>query len=235
MDEEPIEILVGMAERGEIDPWNIDIVEVTDRFLTELERRRQLDLRISGRTLFFAATLLRLKSEYLDVPEEPDTPIEAEEVCGGEVEEFSYEPGGYHTPIERLEQEIRRRLSRKSYRKRPVTLYELIKLLKTAEKEERRRHRARAIPRESLVTTEDVVATAHSEDYRESSARVMQTCETLFRREGDLTLSGLSENLGWSITDVYIPLLFLNLEGKLALCQDAFYSDLTIRRVDADR
>ena len=38
MSEEPVEILVQMAERGEIDPWNIDIVEVTDRFLSELER-----------------------------------------------------------------------------------------------------------------------------------------------------------------------------------------------------
>ena len=41
MAEEPVEILVQMAERGEIDPWNIDIVEVTDRFLSELERRKE--------------------------------------------------------------------------------------------------------------------------------------------------------------------------------------------------
>ncbi|WP_245619048.1 hypothetical protein [Methanogenium cariaci] len=53
MHEEPVEILVSMAESGgEIDPWNIDIVEVTDRFLGELERMKTLDLRISGRTLF---------------------------------------------------------------------------------------------------------------------------------------------------------------------------------------
>ena len=38
--EDPVEILVGLAERGEIDPWNIDIIEVTDRFLSELERCR---------------------------------------------------------------------------------------------------------------------------------------------------------------------------------------------------
>ena len=52
MDEAPVEILVGMAERGEVDPWNIDIVDVTDRFLNELDRRKELDLRVSGRTLF---------------------------------------------------------------------------------------------------------------------------------------------------------------------------------------
>ena len=41
MSEEPVEILVQMAERGGINPWNIDIVEVTDRFLSELERRKR--------------------------------------------------------------------------------------------------------------------------------------------------------------------------------------------------
>ena len=39
--EDPVEILVGLAERGEIDPWNINIIEVTDRFLSELERCRR--------------------------------------------------------------------------------------------------------------------------------------------------------------------------------------------------
>jgi len=29
--EEPIEILVNLAKNGEIDPWNIDIVELTEQ------------------------------------------------------------------------------------------------------------------------------------------------------------------------------------------------------------
>ena len=80
MAEEPVEILVQMAERGEIDPWNIDIVEVTDRFLSELERRKELDLRISGRTLFYAALLLRMKSDHLEqLAEEVDISFDNDE------------------------------------------------------------------------------------------------------------------------------------------------------------
>ena len=70
--EDPIEILVGLAERGEIDPWNINIIELTDRFLNELERRRELNLKLSGRTLFYAATLLRMKSEQLLILASPE-------------------------------------------------------------------------------------------------------------------------------------------------------------------
>jgi condensin subunit ScpA len=65
MIDDPVEILVKMAERGEIDPWNIDITEVTDRFFVEMEKQEMLDLRLSARTLLYAATLLRIKSDYL--------------------------------------------------------------------------------------------------------------------------------------------------------------------------
>ena len=63
--EDPVEILVGLAERGEIDPWNIDIIEVTDRFLSDSSGDGS-QFQLSGRTLFYAATLLRMKSEQLD-------------------------------------------------------------------------------------------------------------------------------------------------------------------------
>nr|HPM60845.1 segregation/condensation protein A [Methanoregulaceae archaeon] len=124
MSEEPVEILVQMAERGEIDPWNIDIVEVTDRFLSELERRKELDLRISGRTLFYAAILLRMKSEYLDLSgDTEDEEVPDDDDGFGIEDDFPEGAGG---PIEQLEREIRRRLDRKNLRKRPVTLFELI-------------------------------------------------------------------------------------------------------------
>ena len=46
--EEPIEILVNLARNGEIDPWNIDIVELTDKFLKRVEELEKMDLRVSG-------------------------------------------------------------------------------------------------------------------------------------------------------------------------------------------
>ncbi|MCK7502883.1 MAG: segregation/condensation protein A [Desulfobacterales bacterium] len=60
-----IEILVEMAKTGKIDSWNIDIVDVTDKFLHELVELKTHNLRLTGRTLFFAAVLLRLKSDIL--------------------------------------------------------------------------------------------------------------------------------------------------------------------------
>jgi segregation and condensation protein A len=229
VDEEPVEILVGLAERGEIDPWNIDILEVTDRFLGELDRRRELDLRVSGRTLFYAATLLRLKSEFLVEPEET-----------GEEDESGLEeepPEGFDThepfgPIERLEREIKRRIERKSLRTRPVTLYELIRMLRTAEREEIRRRRTRTVhPPEPVIETEDVVSVAHDEGYQETAGDVWRRWVELAASREEIPLGELCQTLDRKIADVYIPLLFLNLDGKIEISQETFFEEIFIRRV----
>ena len=66
---EPVEVLVQLAEDGEIDPWDVDIVQATDAFLAALD---ETDLRTSGRALFYAAVLLRMKSDALPEPDEED-------------------------------------------------------------------------------------------------------------------------------------------------------------------
>jgi len=227
VEEEPVEILVGLAERGEIDPWNIDILEVTDRFLGELDRRRELDLRVSGRTLFYAATLLRLKSEFLVEPEET-----------GEEDEFGLEeepPEGFDThepfgPIERLEREIRRRIERKNLRTRPVTLYELIRMLRTAEREEIRRKRTRTVTPEFIPETGDVVSVAHDEGYQETAGDVWRRWVELAASREEIPLGELCQTLDRRIADVYIPLLFLNLDGKIEISQETFFEEIFIRR-----
>lgn len=234
MDEEPVEILAGMAERGEIDPWNVDIVDVTDRFLAELDRRKELDLRVSGRTLFYAACLLRLKSEYLEgwSEEEDDESALDEEEDGFPGIDFDFGTDDGTEPIERLEREIQRRLGRKNLRKRPpVTLYELIKQLKTAEKEQRRRQRRRApVEREPDldISAGDVVAVAHDEGYQKAVFVVMEEFRRASRDGDTLTLDDLSASMGRTRREVYIPLLFLMLEGRLALWQDEFFGEVYI-------
>jgi len=238
MAEEPVEILVQMAERGEIDPWNIDIVEVTDRFLSELERRKELDLRISGRTLFYAALLLRMKSEYLeqaDIDEGDEWGEDEDEGMQG----FSFDAefdgeGNTLGPIERLEREIRRRLDRKQMRKRPVTLFELILELKAAEKEQRRRQRFTSPFDPGLIDVEDVVGIAHDEGYREAAMAVLCQCEDSIEKEGVMTLEELAEMMGRRMVDVYIPLLYLMFEGKLSLWQDEFFGQIFIQIWRAD-
>lgn len=230
--EDPVEILVGLAERGEIDPWNIDIIEVTDRFLSELERRRQLNLQVSGRTLFYAATLLRMKSEHLD------TTADEEEDDGGDGEfdadgDLDFADESRLGPIERLEREIQRRLDRKNLRKSPVTLFELIIELKNLEKEERRRHRLPPAEDDFLLEADDVVGIAHEEGYQDSSRLIIEECLANADPNEEITLAELCKDLGWNLPDVYLPLLFIALDGGCSLRQEEFFGDVYVHVVKA--
>lgn len=231
MSEEPVEILVQMAERGEIDPWNIDIVEVTDRFLTELDRRRELDLRVSGRTLFYSSVLLRMKSEYLDVPQ-----VDEDEGEFSDADPFAEDAVTARAlgPIEMLEREIDRRIKRKDARKRPVTLYELITELKLAEKAERRRQRRRRFVREEEDAfpepdADDVVGIAHDEAYDAMAQQIYAIVrEHPDARDPGVSLYELVSALHWPLYQVYIPCLFLMLDGLVDLEQDEFFGDLWV-------
>ena len=60
-----LEILVQLAEKGEIDPWDIDLLQVTDKYLALLNKSPREKLLNAGRAIFFASVLLRLKSDIL--------------------------------------------------------------------------------------------------------------------------------------------------------------------------
>jgi len=237
--EDPVEILVGLAERGEIDPWNINIIEVTDRFLSELERCRQLNLQVSGRTLFYAATLLRMKSEHLELLSDPTEEglNEDDELFGENYDLALDSETDYHGrlgPIELLEHEIQRRLDRKNLRKSPVTLFELIIELKNIEKEERRRRRLTDTRDDLLIYADDVVNIAHDEGYQESAMKVLEECLDCIELEEEMTLVQLCQKLEWGIPEVYIPLLFLALEGRCSLRQEEFFGDVFVQIIRAD-
>jgi segregation and condensation protein A len=139
---EPVELLVQLAEEGEIEPWDIDIVRVTDAFLEELDAR---DLRTTGRALFYASVLLRMKSDAMlsdDDDDEPDEPeLEPWEAAmqGGDAAAAPGEDGegsgasGFD-PVDQLEAEMDRRLERKNTRGSPETLDELVRELREAER-----------------------------------------------------------------------------------------------------
>jgi len=127
---EPVELLVQLAEDGEIDPWDIDIVEVTDAFLSKLH---ETDLRTSARALFYASVLLRMKGDQLLSEPEPDDEPEPEPWEQAMTEAADAEPE--FDPVDALEDEMDRRLERKTTRGSPETLDELVRELREAERD----------------------------------------------------------------------------------------------------
>ncbi len=59
------EIIYDLINTEQLDPWDINIITLTDGYLKRIEELEEADFFISGKVLLAAALLLRLKSEIL--------------------------------------------------------------------------------------------------------------------------------------------------------------------------
>jgi segregation and condensation protein A len=63
--EGPLDLLLHLIKRDEIDIYDIPIARITQQYLAYLELMRRLDLEIAGEFLVMAATLMRIKAKML--------------------------------------------------------------------------------------------------------------------------------------------------------------------------
>ena len=59
------EIIYDLINTEQLDPWNIDITILTDKYITKIQEFEETDFFVSSKILLAAAFLLRIKSEIL--------------------------------------------------------------------------------------------------------------------------------------------------------------------------
>jgi segregation and condensation protein A len=64
----PLDLLLHLIQRDEIDVYDIPIAHITRQYLRTLELMRDLDLEVAGEFLVMAATLMRIKARMLLPP-----------------------------------------------------------------------------------------------------------------------------------------------------------------------
>jgi segregation and condensation protein A len=125
-----IALLIDLAQQGEIDPWDVQVIDVIDRFLSHLALtdsaapdRREEGLSQSGQAFVWASMLVLLKANTL----EREQIVDLEETTAQEdLEANAWEPGILPAHLER---HLRRRPAAIPMLRRPVTLGELIEQL----------------------------------------------------------------------------------------------------------
>jgi segregation and condensation protein A len=172
-----IALLIDLAERGEIDPWDVQVVEVIDRFLSKLQPALEevpsleagrapyeADLLQSGQAFLYTSILLLLKADTLarsDIEEEPEELVEVEEFVA---------PLPLH-----LERRIRRRATAPPAPNRRVTLQELIAQLNlmaaaVADPKPQRANIRRPRPQSRSQAIRAIAQLAHQENLSEVAA-----------------------------------------------------------------
>ena len=230
-----IEILVQMAKQGKIDPWNIDIIDVTDKYLTHLFQSKSQNLRLTGRTLLFASILLKLKSNILEGVELSDFDTQPEEPEFFDDEPLDYEQEYIPTNnVVSIDEVLQRRTSVRLNRNRVVTLRDLIRQLEFYEMLDKKQslknahERAkRRVKNYSNLSPEDIINLAHDEYIEKGVERLRANLEEILNRQDKIELNELTL-LGMDKISAYISLLFLTAESDYDLEQDEFYSDLYV-------
>lgn len=233
-----LEILVELAEKGDIDPWDIDIIDITNKYLAALNSSPRENLLNAGRAIFFASVLLRLKSDIL-LNLSNETLLSSQQTEDFFPEDELLDDGRVHLDLSRLEGFIGRSSSGRQQRKRNVSLADLIFALQQAEEEEETRIIRAKLRAERLAHTivisefpDDVLEIAHEEDIDQITEKIESVIQEHLTEDKPITLSFLRE----LINDEYKPfiaLLFLANSKKVVLEQDEFYGEVFIYKSGA--
>ncbi len=249
--------LIDSAERGEIDPWDVPVIEVIDRFLTELgltgtipSPTQEADLPQSGQAFLWASMLVLLKADTLDIlqaVEEAETENNSpEEIPWDEIEPHNSLPSA-------LENQIRRRTTVQPLGKRKVTLQELIEQLEhiaaeieTVSTNNRPKKKSASSRRAAMKA---IAKLAHNENLTELALQL----EHFLYLDFPQLAANNEEFIDWehllkwwqnsqngdsvapirdSRTDraaIFWALLLLSAQSKVELSQEEFYQDLSLR------
>lgn len=126
---EKITHLIDLAQKGEIDPWDVQVIDVIDRYLSEVltvgeiaQTALEADLSQSGQAFLSASMLVLFKANTLVELEFQQAELQPTE------DNFCLDANETYTQRVRLplEQQLRRRPAALPPQKRRVTLQELI-------------------------------------------------------------------------------------------------------------
>jgi segregation and condensation protein A len=222
-----ISMLIDMAQRGEIDPWDVQVIDVFDRFLSELSYQDSQELAASGQAFLYASMLVFLKAETLE-------PHRGEEELEPDFEQLFLEESDDASALPSpLEGCLQRRPVACPPQRRRVTLTELIhqlELMAVAVDRQSRRPKLRRVKQPSRAQSMQAIAQlAHQENLSEVAEELEALlAELCLDDESWLDLQDIlmvkNDPVG-----VFWALLILCAQSKVELDQSNFYQDLRLR------
>ena len=256
-----IRLLQDAAERGDIDPWDVDVIPVVDGFLDQLKQRIEIpkkiskhlsqnggsyevDLAQSSEAFLAASVLVGLKAEVLEA-EMFSVDVDVEDDSDFDFGEQGWLDESFQLPLRPERHLLRRPVAPPPFR-RPVTLGELINQLETIaeslnndELQNRRRLRQKKLSNREVIA--QVSSLAHREKLPETTAAlaifINNWEQDLHWVDFELIVEKCRENSASDDLDkdrvgVFWALLFLCSQGKVEIDQkDSLFSPISLKRL----
>ncbi|OUL23612.1 ScpA family protein [Nostoc sp. 106C] len=252
---ETITLLIHQAEQGEIDPWDVQVIEVIDRYLELMApestaRGYEADLSQSGQAFLSASMLVLFKANTLM---QLQSAADEQAIALGE-DLLESEDGLLHpTPRLPLEHHLRRRPAAMPPPKRRVTLQELIEQLQVMANQlklvQKTSKPVRPRRQPTVQSMRAALELAHQENLTEVAGELEQvlhlSATKLHLEQNWLNLEQLVELWTQSkqpyqngsahvsehshLVSVFWALLLLSAQSKVELLQEEFYQEIKIR------
>ncbi|NJE77028.1 ScpA family protein [Thermococcus sp. ES12] len=207
----PVDILLQLVTMGKVDPWNIDIVDLTEKYIERLREMKELDLRVSARAILAASILVRMKSEALLHADEEEEGEHHDERIRVEVEPLA-------PPLRRVER----------YYTFDDLLDALMDALEEAEKRKPRKKKKVEIEEEVFVV-DDFRVDIEKHVYRLHEIVVNMYRET---REPINFWDLVFDPTPKIVARTFLYLLFLSNMGKVDLIQEEPFGDILVVPVE---
>ena len=208
------EVLLEVVHSGQMNPWEVDIALIADKYLQKVKELASIDLRLPANVILASALLLRFKSDALSL----------EETSFGE--DFAVEETG---PRELIQENIPQLIVRTNKaRPRQITLEELLKAVEEVINSTTSQQLLLPIPK---ILEFDIP----KEDLHELIKKIYALANELKDENGVLVFSSLLDpsvlqrDKGGHISSRLMPLLHLVNEGKAEIWQESHYGEIKIK------
>ncbi len=205
-------ILIDLVKSEKMNPWDINIVELADKYLKKIALLGGTDLRVPANAILASAIMLKFKSEILNV-----SPIEEEIAKDNSLTEEQKKE------LEELLPELR---VINSSRQGKVSLDDLVLSLEKILDKTKNSPDKRALGSKDVIEFKLPYSTYNIE---EMTKKVFEEINQKADSTGMVLFSRLVEGKNpLEIIDTFIPCLFLSNKQKINMWQEEFFGEIFI-------
>jgi len=200
-----------------LDPWDLDIGELSGAFIEHIENLEDMDFKIPAKYVIIAAVLLRMKSDHLHFIDWLTSPQEEDgiDAVGDEIEQAGQDPSSIDvSPIT---------VPPVRYAKRKITANELVFALKKVLSMQERRENRHVRARKQIKIGEKNIA--------ERIAKVYERINDLLSKikHDEVKFSEITNK--WErgeVVDTFVPLIYLDNEKRIKCRQEEFFKEIFV-------
>jgi segregation and condensation protein A len=230
------DLIYNLVSEEQMDPWNIDVSLLSQRFIKMLETLKEMDFRVSGKMILTSSLLLKLKSDNLmnDGLSALDNLINGEQEIFEDLDDSSFEYEQYDLQ-QFLNDEKKLIPKTPQPRERKVSVFDLVNALEQALATDLRRQRV--LSSQKIKPQKNILSTP-SFDLAIAMTSIQSRIRSFFSTKKKTTLffSDLLPEHHQKHDSVYtfLPLLHLENQNKLLMEQEDHFGPIKLTLYDFD-